>query len=378
MEFGHRPLESLVVNPQFWHNRKVFLTGHTGFKGSWLALWLQTLGAEVVGYSLPAPTEPNLFELAEVAREMQTVEGDVRDLKALQESLAVARPEIIFHLAAQSLVRPSYLSPVETYETNVMGTVNVLEAARQAGNVGAIVIVTSDKCYENQEWVWGYREQEPMGGYDPYSSSKGCAELVASAYRRSFFNRSNGNSADMTAIASARAGNVIGGGDWSEDRLVPDIMRAMMSGEKIVIRNPDAIRPWQHVLDPLAGYLLLAEKLCGDDATHYAEAWNFGPHEQDAKSVKWIVERLTIAWGAGASWELDGRCDNPHEAHYLKLDCSKAKMKLGWSPRWNIEQALGATAAWYKGYQAKQNIRNLTIEQINDYQASQQEVETRE
>jgi CDP-glucose 4,6-dehydratase len=367
------------VNPTFWRDKRVLVTGHTGFKGSWLALWLQTLGAQVVGYSLPAPTEPSLFDLAEVPRGILNVNGDVRDLPHLQSTLADARAEIVIHMAAQSLVRRSYAQPVETYETNVLGTVNVLEAVRQTGGVRAVVVVTSDKCYENREWVWGYREGEPMGGHDPYSSSKGCAELVTAAYRNSFFNAqgdgdpASGDHQAVTAVASARAGNVIGGGDWAEDRLVPDIMRAVLANKAVVIRQPDAVRPWQHVLDPLAGYLLLAEKLYGADGARYADAWNFGPAERDAKPVRWLVERITKAWGDGARWELDAATSHPHEAHYLKLDCSKANVQLGWQPRWHIAQALDATVAWYKAYQAKQNVRDMTIAQINSYQATQAE-----
>ena len=363
------------MNPTFWRGKRVLLTGHTGFKGSWLALWLHTLGAEVVGYSLPAPTEPSLFELAEVARGMRHVNGDVRDLAHLQTTLADSRAEVVIHMAAQSLVRRSYARPVETYETNVLGTVNVLEAVRQTNGVRAVVVVTSDKCYENREWVWGYREGEPLGGHDPYSSSKGCAELVTAAYRNSFFNQ-KGDSVDrqtVPAVASARAGNVIGGGDWAEDRLVPDIMRAVMANEAVVVRSPDAVRPWQHVLDPLAGYLLLAERLCGADGARYADAWNFGPADADAKPVRWIVERVTKTWGEGARWQLDAAASHPHEAHYLKLDCSKANALLGWRPRWQIAAALDATVAWYKAYQAEQNVRDMTIAQINSYQVPQAE-----
>ena len=360
-----------MVNPTFWRNRRVLLTGHTGFKGSWLALWLQQLGAQLVGYSLPAPTDPSLFELAGVARDMESVEGDVRDLASLERTLRSARPEIVVHMAAQSLVRRSYADPVETYTTNVVGTVNVLEAVRRAGDaVRAVVVVTSDKCYENREWVWGYREDEPLGGHDPYSSSKGCAELVTSAYRKSFFNTAGDGG--KAAVASARAGNVVGGGDWAEDRLVPDIMRAMISGRSVRVRNPEAVRPWQHVLDPLSGYLLLAEKLCGDDPQRYAEGWNFGPREDDARTVRWIVERVTKAWGPEARWEADAG-PHPHEAHYLKLDCSKARTELGWQPRWNVGWALDATVAWYKGFQSQQNVREMTIEQIDAYQVSRRE-----
>ena len=375
-----RALEGVAVNPTFWRNKRVLLTGHTGFKGSWLALWLHTLGAQVTGYALDAPTEPSLFALAEVARGIEHVQGDVRDLAHLQGVLARARAEVVIHMAAQSLVRRSYAQPVETYETNVLGTVNLLEAVRQTGGVRAVVVVTSDKCYENREWVWGYREHEPMGGHDPYSSSKGCAELVTAAYRNSFFTpppHDEQAAAERTCVASARAGNVIGGGDWAADRLVPDIMRAVLANEAVVIRNPDAVRPWQHVLDPLAGYLLLAEKLSGAAGARYAEGWNFGPAERDAQPVRWIVERVTKAWGADARWTLDAQATHPHEAHYLKLDCSKANLQLGWQPRWQIAEALDATVAWYKAYQAQQNVRDMTIAQINSYQAAQAETGAR-
>ena len=374
MARGTRALESLAVNPTFWRNRRVLLTGHTGFKGSWLALWLDALGAQVTGYALAPATTPSLFELAQVTRAVRSVEGDVRDLVGLQRALADSRAEVVIHMAAQSLVRRSYTSPVETYETNVLGTVNLLEAVRQARGVRAVVVVTSDKCYENREWVWGYRESEPMGGRDPYSSSKGCAELVTAAYRQSFFAvQAGARRADVPAVASARAGNVIGGGDWAEDRLVPDIMRAIWQDEAVVIRHPAAVRPWQHVLDPLGGYLLLAERLCGEEGARYAEGWNFGPGDEDARPVRWIVERVTAAWGAGARWELDAAGQHPHEAHYLKLDCTQARTQLGWRPRWSISQALDATVAWYRGYKAGQDVRDMTIEQINAYEAAGQE-----
>jgi CDP-glucose 4,6-dehydratase len=276
------------------------------------------------------------------------------------------QPEIVIHMAAQSLVRHSYADPVETYSTNVMGTVHLLETARLADSVRAIVIVTSDKCYENREWVWGYRENEAMGGYDPYSNSKGCAELVTSAYRNSYFNPKN--FADhQVALASVRAGNVIGGGDWAEDRLIPDIMRAIVKGEPVLIRNPHAIRPWQHVLEPLSGYLMLAKKLWEDGAT-YSEAWNFGPNDEDTKPVSWIVDRLTTAWGERANWVLDGR-EHPHEAHYLKLECSKSKSRLNWRPRWSLEETLGAIVDWHREYQTGKDMREVTLRQIAAYKA---------
>lgn len=353
-----------MVSPSFWANRVVLLTGHTGFKGSWLSLWLQAMGARVIGYALAAPTHPSLFDAANVAEGMVSIESDIRDFAALSAVFEEYQPEIVIHLAAQSLVRYSYANPIETYSTNVMGTVHLLEAARLTSSVRAIVNITSDKCYENREWVWGYRENEPMGGYDPYSNSKGCAELVASAYRSSYFNP--GNFTDhRVALASARAGNVIGGGDWAEDRLIPDIMRAITQGKPVNIRNPHAIRPWQHVLEPLSGYLLLAQKLYQEGAA-YAEGWNFGPADEDAKPVQWIVDSLTKSWGDGASWLLD-QGDHPHETHYLKLDCSKAKAQLDWHPRWRLEHALAAIVEWHRAYRDGQDMHELTLRQIRAY-----------
>ncbi|RKZ38888.1 MAG: CDP-glucose 4,6-dehydratase [Gammaproteobacteria bacterium] len=349
------------MKPNFWQGKKVFITGHTGFKGSWLSLWLQSVGANVIGYAQKPPTTPSLFEVAKVAEGMTSIIGDVRDLEHLQTIIAQHKPEIIFHLAAQPLVRYSYANPVETYATNVMGTVHLLEAVRQVDRVKVVVNITSDKCYENQEWLWGYRENEPMGGYDPYSNSKGCAELVTSAYRQSFF-----SSKDGVALASVRAGNVIGGGDWAEDRLIPDIMQAIMTKKPVIIRNPKAIRPWQHVLEPLHGYLMLAEKLWENSAA-YAQAWNFGPNEEDAKPVQWIVERLTQMWSNNASWKLDNK-QHPHEAHYLKLDCAKAKTNLGWYPKWTLKTALENIIYWYQAYEKQQDMQQITIKQIEGYQ----------
>lgn len=357
-------MEGLEVSSGFWRGKKVFMTGHTGFKGSWLSLWLQQMGAQVTGFALPPPTTPSLFEVANVAQGMVSIVGDIRDGDALSKSMRDAGPEVVIHMAAQPLVRYSYANPVETYSTNVMGTVNVLEAVRQTPSVRAVVNVTSDKCYENNEWVWGYRENEPMGGFDPYSNSKGCAELVASAYRNSFFNPGKYDEHHV-ALGSVRAGNVIGGGDWAADRLIPDILRAISENSPVIIRSPNSIRPWQHVLEPLSGYLLLAQRLY-EDGVAYAEGWNFGPHDEDAKPVQWIVERLTEAWGDGASWQLDGR-EHPHEAHYLKLDCSKAKMRLNWQPRWHLSQALEMIVAWQRAWLAKQDMRNFTLSQIEQY-----------
>lgn len=351
-----------VIDPKFWQGKRVFLTGHTGFKGSWLSLWLQSMGAELFGYALNPPTNPALFDEAHVAQGMSSVIGDVRDYSSLLAALKQSRAEIVIHMAAQPLVRLSYDQPVETYAINVMGTVHLLEAIRQVGGVRAVVNVTTDKCYENKEWAWGYREDEPMGGYDPYSNSKGCSELVTSAYRRSFFQKSD------IALGSARAGNVIGGGDWAFDRLVPDILRAFERQKPVVIRNPYATRPWQHVLEPLSGYLTLAQKLY-EEGQVYAEGWNFGPNEDDAKPVQWIVEKLVQDWGVGAAWKLD--CgDHPHEANYLKLDISKAKAKLGWSPRWNLAKALGEITAWHQAWLAGENVGQLCLRQIEEFNKS--------
>ncbi|MHB1657194.1 MAG: CDP-glucose 4,6-dehydratase [Burkholderiales bacterium] len=357
-----------MVNPLFWTNKTVLLTGHTGFKGGWLSLWLQSMGAKLVGYALEPSGDPSLFVTAQVANGMTSLCGDIRDYAALSAVIETYRPEIIIHMAAQALVRYSYAHPVETYATNVMGTVNLLEAVRRASGVRAVVNVTSDKCYENREWDKGYREHDAMGGYDPYSSSKGCAELVASAYRSSFFNP-QGYAQHGVALASARAGNVIGGGDWAEDRLIPDILRAIAQGEPVNIRNPHAIRPWQHVLEPLAGYLILAQKLY-EEGIDYAEGWNFGPDGEEARPVQWIVENLTAAWGEGASWVRDGG-EHPHEAHYLKLDCAKAKARLGWQPRWHLSETLSKIVEWHKAFREKQNMREITLAQISQYQTDE-------
>ncbi|UOA09517.1 CDP-glucose 4,6-dehydratase [Methylobacter sp. S3L5C] len=354
----------MVMNPNFWKNKTVLLTGHTGFKGSWLSLWLQAMDAQVTGYSLAPPTNPSLFDAAKVGNGMTSIIGDIRDLTKLQAVFAEYKPEIVIHMAAQPLVRYSYENPVETYSTNVMGTVNVLEAVRNTHGVKAVVNITTDKCYENREWVWGYRENEPMGGYDPYSNSKGCAELVTAAYRNSYFH-SDKYKEHGVALASARAGNVIGGGDWAEDRLIPDIMRAITQGKPVNIRNPHATRPWQHVLEPLSGYLILAQKLY-EEGSSYAEGWNFGPNDEDAKPVQWIVDNLTKTWGDGASWVLQ-EGDHPHEAHYLKLDCSKAKARLDWHPKWHLDETLGRIVDWQKQYQQGADIKAVTLEQIDLY-----------
>lgn len=338
-----------AVDPGFWAGKRVFLTGHTGFKGSWLSLWLQAMGADLTGFALAPPTSPALFDVANVAAGMTSIIGDIRDREALTQALVAADPEIVIHMAAQPLVRASYDDPVGTYATNVMGTVHLLEAVRAAPRVRACCVVTTDKCYENREWAWGYREDEAMGGHDPYSNSKGCAELVTSAYRRSFFQDGTG-----AAIGSGRAGNVIGGGDWATDRLVPDILRAVEQGEPVLIRNPLAIRPWQHVLEPLAGYLVLCQALHADPAAA-AEAWNFGPRDEDARPVQWIVERMCDLWGEGAGWTRDESVQ-PHEANYLKLDISKARAGLGWGPRWSLGEALARIVAWHRAWRAGEDM----------------------
>ena len=358
------------MNIDFWQGRRVFLTGHTGFKGSWLSLWLQSLGAGVWGYALSPPTIPSLFEVARVGEGMHSCLGDIRDLAGLQMAMQEAQPEVVIHMAAQSLVRISYTDPVETYAANVMGTVHLLEAVRTVPGVRVVIIVTSDKCYENREWIWGYRENEPMGGYDPYSSSKGCAELVTAAYRNSFFDPTERG----VAIATARAGNVIGGGDWATDRLIPDFMRAIMAQQAVLIRSPKAIRPWQHVLEPLNGYLILAEFLWQQGAD-YAEGWNFGPLDDDASDVEWIVERLTRLWGDGATWRLDDR-PQPHEANYLKLDISKARSRLGYQPRWRIEQALERIVAWYRAWQRRDDMYSFSMEEINAFMSAVPEADS--
>lgn len=358
------PLENLVMNPDFWRGKRIFITGHTGFKGSWLSLWLQSLGAELTGFALDPPTQPSLFAEARVAEGMRSVIGDIRDLTALQAAMRDARPEIVIHMAAQPLVRYAYQNPVETYTTNVIGTVHILEAVRHIQGIKAIVNVTTDKCYENREWLWGYREDEPMGGYDPYSNSKACAELVSACYRSAFFNADHYPQHGV-ALATARAGNVIGGGDWAKDRLIPDILRAFTRGEVVNIRNPHAIRPWQYVLEPLRGYLDLAERLFQDGPT-YAEGWNFGPNDADAKPVAWIVETLADLWGENARWRIDNG-EHPHEAAHLTLDTSKARVRLGWRPALCLENALRLIVDWTRHYHTQTDIREFTLAQIRAY-----------
>ncbi|MGE0088167.1 MAG: CDP-glucose 4,6-dehydratase [Bacteroidales bacterium] len=352
------------LNFEIFKNRRVLITGHTGFKGSWLCLLLNKIGADVYGYALEPPTHPSLFKEARINKLITSFIGDIRDLNLLQSFMQKVQPEIVIHMAAQPLVRESYKVPVETYAINVMGTVNILEACRNTPSVKAIVNVTTDKCYENQEWYWGYRESEPMGGYDPYSNSKGCSELVTSAYRNSYFNPKEYSNHGV-GIASARAGNVIGGGDWAEDRLIPDFIRSISKGEKLKIRSPYAIRPWQHVLEPLTGYLTLAANLLtnGDE---YSGGWNFGPEDNDAQNVEWITEKLCSMWGDGANYEIDNN-PQPHEANYLKLDCSKAKAELEWYPQWNITKTLESIVIWHKKWMAKEDIRKVCFEQIDNY-----------
>ena len=356
-------MEGLVMG--FWSEKTVFLTGHTGFKGSWLTMWLHKLGAQVHGYALAPPTQPSLFDLAHVEDLLASHQlADIRDMDSLSAAMQRVQPEIVIHMAAQPLVRDSYCIPVDTYAINVMGTVNLLEVVRRCPSVKAVVNVTTDKCYENREWVWGYREHEAMGGFDPYSSSKGCSELVTAAYRQSYFNQQDYHH-HGAAVATARAGNVIGGGDWATDRLIPDIISALLNKQPARIRNPHAIRPWQHVLEPLSGYVLLAQKLYEHGAV-YAEGWNFGPRDEDARQVEWIVKRLCEQWGQGACYEVDGGI-HPHEAHYLKLDCSKACMQLGWSPRWNLATALDSIIEWNRSYCAGDTMRDVSLRQIENY-----------
>lgn len=353
----------------YWQGRKVFITGHTGFKGGWLTLWLESLGAQVTGYALPPPTRPSLFEQARIGTRVRSIVGDIRDFAALHQAYGEARPDVVFHLAAQPLVRRSYADPVETFSTNVMGTVHLLEAIRISGRACTVVNVTSDKCYENREWAWGYREHEAMGGHDPYSSSKGCAELVTAAYRRSYFGAERPPQAAV-ALASARAGNVIGGGDWADDRLIPDCVRHLGARRPIPIRNPGAVRPWQHVLDPLRGYLVLAERLaeCGSSAGGaYAQAWNFGPLDSEVQPVSSVVEEFIRCWGGGASWKTLTE-EGVHEAHVLKLDSSLARMKLGWRPRLALRESVRLAAEWYLRTAEGEDAAVVTREHISRYE----------
>jgi CDP-glucose 4,6-dehydratase len=353
------------VNRGFWQGRRVFVTGHTGFKGGWLCLWLQLMGAEVHGYALPPPTQPNFFEAARVGPHMRSTEGDVRDLPRLQASLAAAEAEVVFHLAAQPLVRLSYSAPIETYTTNVIGTAHLLEAVRATGGARAVVCVTTDKCYENHGGTRPFTEQDALGGHDPYSNSKACAELVCAAYRDSYF-RPAGAGEQGVALATARAGNVIGGGDFAADRLLPDILCALARNEAVSIRHPHAVRPWQHVLEPLRGYLMLAEQL-HTQGTAFAQAWNFGPEQEDCKPVSWIVEEMARRWPKGASWNLSPGA-HPHEAQALRLDIGKARQRLGWRPALRLGQALDLVVDWHAALAAGADMRDVSADQIAAYQ----------
>jgi CDP-glucose 4,6-dehydratase len=352
------------ISKTFWEGRRVLITGHNGFKGSWLSVWLQSLGAEVTGIAL-APEINCLFELASVGSGMHTIVGDIRDADTVQKAMISSSPEAIIHLAAQSLVRVSYEEPLTTFATNVMGTANVLEAVRHCPSVRAVVNVTSDKCYENREWIWGYRENEAMGGHDPYSASKACAEIVGAALRSSFFPPTE-YARHGVAIASARAGNVVGGGDTARDRLIPDIVAAFAAGRSAIVRNPAAVRPWQHVLEPLSGYLMLAEKLYVEGAA-YAEAWNFGPRDEDMQPVARIADAMVKRWGDGACWTTTTG-SQPHEAQVLRLDCSKAVHRLGWVPRWTLDHALDAIVDWHRTAISKANMHEFTLKQIEAWQ----------
>jgi len=351
----------VAIDSSFWSGKRVFVTGHTGFKGSWLSIWLHRLGAKVIGFSLPAPTTPSIFEQGKIGNIIeQSIIGDITNYNELADAIAVAKPEIIFHMAAQPLVRKSYDDPITTYYTNVMGTVHLLEAARLCESVRAIVNITTDKCYENQEWHWGYRENDTLGGYDPYSNSKACAELVTSAYRQSFLNKAS------IHVATVRAGNVIGGGDWSQDRLIPDLMRALIYKQHIILRNPDAVRPWQHVLEPLSGYLILAERLY-TQGTAFAQGWNFGPRAEDIQTVQYIVQQLLSKWpGEHSGYEVQQE-EEKHEAKLLMLDCAKASMELGWQPKWNLDQALDATLEWLLAYLRGEDLLQICDQQITQY-----------
>jgi CDP-glucose 4,6-dehydratase len=361
--------ETVMPDRSFWEGRSVFLTGHTGFKGSWLSLWLNRLGANVTGYALDPPTQPNLFEQAEATRVVHSIFADIRDFPRLKSAIAECRPAVVIHMAAQSVVRRGYEDPIETYSSNVMGTVHLLEALRQFGQSCVVVNVTSDKCYENREWDWGYRENDPMGGHDPYSNSKACAELVTSSFRNSYFATQDGRHPKI-AVATVRAGNVIGGGDWTANQLIPDLIRAFLAERPCLIRNPSAIRPWQFVLEPLRGYLMLAERLA-DDGDRFASAWNFGPIETDAKPVSWIADELIRLWGGQASWIRDAGV-HPQETRYLSLDASKARMQLSWRPLLPLRPSLDWIVEWYRAFMAGSDVRHLTRSQIERYEALSQ------
>ena len=355
-----RSLENMGMSWDFWRGKSALITGHTGFKGAWLSQWLTRLGANVTGYSVDVPTNPALFCQLQLKDRVQHIFGDIRDLDHLHKSVDIARPDVVFHMAAQPLVRQSYETPLETYSTNVIGTANLLEVCRQKQYVRAIVVVTTDKCYENKEWIWGYRENEPLGGHDIYSSSKACAELVTHSYVKSFFALDD----ILANVASARSGNVIGGGDWAKDRLIPDAVRALQSNRTLMIRNPDSIRPWQHVLEPLYGYMRLAELLCSREGASYCEPWNFGPRQIDAKPVHWLLDMITAHWNGKPRWATD-ETSSHHEAKFLKLDCSKAEARLGWQPTLSLSEALKLTADWYSALTRGVDLIEVTNQQID-------------
>ena len=362
MEFRKGPLESMVTDSNFWKNKRVLVTGNTGFKGSWLTIWLSQLGANVKGYSLPPPTNPSLFTLSGIRDQIETNFSDIRDADSLKKFVLQYDPEIIFHLAAQPLVRASYLDPVETFETNLMGTINIFEAARLSKNLKVLINVTSDKCYQNNETNLPFVENDPMGGHDPYSASKGCSELITNAYRSSFFSDAN----QGLAVSSVRAGNVIGGGDWSTDRIIPDFFRALETKKPLLIRSPESIRPWQHVLEPLSGYLLLAEKMFVN-SNKFSQAWNFGPNETDAQTVKWLIEQLAKKWNC-ININFSGKeTEKLHEAKFLRLSISKSCSELAWAPKWSAVDAIDMINEFYSGYFEKQNILDLVVKQINMY-----------
>ena len=348
-----------MIDPGFWRGRRTLITGHTGFKGSWLALWLHALGAEVHGFAAQPPTTPSLFALTGLDELVPSMIGDVRELDAVEAAMGEAKPEVVFHLAAQALVRSSLADPADTFSTNVLGAVNVLEAVRKRRDVRAVVCVTSDKCYVNREWVWGYRETDELGGLDPYSSSKACQELVTASYRDSLLD-------GEVAVATARAGNVIGGGDWAEHRLVPDVMQAAIQGRTVTVRNPDSVRPWQHVLNPLSGYLRLAQRLV-EDGRAFAEAWNFSPAVDEARSVSWLVERLRHSWPGELSAEVTPPTNDEHEARLVTLDSSKARERLGWVPLWSLERGVDAIVEWYDAYGDGRDLRAVTLRQIEAF-----------
>lgn len=362
---GFHVKERAQADQSFWIDKRVFLTGHTGFKGGWMTLWLASMGAKVTGYSLAPITSPNFFDVARINEDLeQSYIADIRNLEFLKKAVTDARPDIIIHMAAQPLVRYSYLNPVDTYSTNVMGTVNLLESVRATKSVRAVVVVTTDKCYENKGWVWGYRETDSMGGYDPYSNSKGCAELVTSAFTQSYFPIEQYDN-HRVAIATARAGNVIGGGDWSEDRLIPDAIRSFVAKATLMVRNPLATRPWQHVLEPLSGYLLLAQALY-QKGTKYNGPWNFGPSDNDSRTVEEVIHLMVQNWGSDMRWEQD-RSEQPHEAHSLRLDCSKAAQHLNWRPRWGLEQAVQKIEHWHRANVQHSDMHQISLSQIESY-----------